>query len=416
MKRKVLKIGAILCGIVVLVLVSICGGRYWRKYYREKKISSSKAVALKAMDLFNDGDTATARLVALCALPEDADDLDEPYAFEAEKTLRMVSAKGERILRGHVDKVNSVEYSPDDRYMVSASDDSTICLWDTQDYELEKTFVGHQGRVQYATFTSDGKYVVSYSNDDKSIIYWHIPDGQMCKRIDVDSDIKGFCLSNAGHRIAYSTAGYDIIVADDAGSQTPVTLKGHMADVHLLEFSNDDKYLFSASRDGTFRIWKLDTGEQIERVETHFGLMSSFLIGGNELLYLSINDSEIMFTIGVIGMELKGGHAQKVNCATFSSDGYCALSASDDKSVIAWRLMDDERFQLEVLMRYDGHTEKVNYAAFSHDGTHIASASDDHTVRVWEFLPLKDLMVRTKNELDGRELTPEELEKYGIKG
>ncbi len=415
MKKKILKICAISLGVIALVAASIILFRYLENRHWEKEMNRSEAIAAKALDLLSSGDTPTARLVSLYALPKNIDKRNSPYALEAEKVLRMASFKGEIVLNGHTDNVNSAEYSSDDRYIVSASGDKTICLWSAEDYTLQKRLVGHQGRVQYATISSDGIYIVSYSNDDRSIIVWNISDGQIHKRIDIDSDIKGFCLSNSGHSIAYSTAENDIIIVDfNADSQYSKTLKGHESDVHTLRFNYNDKYLFSASIDNTFRIWDLSTTEQIEKVDTHYGKISSFFIDGNELLYLAINNNELMFTIGVIGMELKGGHTENINYATFSTDKYCALSVSDDKSVIVWKLLDDKRFQLDVLMKYDGHSERVNHATFSHDGTHIASASDDCTVRVWEFPALPDLVNATQKEMGGRELTTEELERYGI--
>ncbi len=416
MKKKILKIGAIALGVIALVAASIILVQYLKVSRWEKEMMRSEAIAAQALDLVNSGDTATAKLVALYALPKDINKSNSPYALEAEQALRMASAKGGIVLDGHTGHVNSVEYSSDDKYIVSASDDKTICLWSAEDYTLQKTFVGHQGRVQYAAISSDGKYIVSYSNEDKAIIFWNILDGQIHERIDVNDDIKGFCLSSVGHGVAYSTAENDIIIVDiDTDSQGSKTLKGHKSDVHSLEFNYNDEYLLSASLDNTFRIWDLNTGEEYANIDTYYGKISSFYIDGNELLYLAINNNnELMFSIGVMGMELKGGHTQNINFATFSPDNHCALSVSDDKSVIVWKLLKDNRIQLDLLMKYDGHSERVNHATFNHDGTHIASASDDHTVRVWEFRPLQELIDSTKKEMSGRELTPEELEKYGI--
>ncbi len=415
MKKKILKNCAISLGVVALVAASIILFQYLENRQSERDMSRSEAIAAKAFDLLGSGDTVTTKLVSLYALPKNVKKSNRPYALDAEKVLRLASSTGGTVLNGHTDNVNSVEYSSDDRYIVSASDDKTICLWSAEDYTLQKKLVGHQGRVQYAAISSDGIYIVSYSNDDKSIIFWNISDGHLHKRIDVGSDIKGFCLGNSGHSIAYSTAENDIIIVDiNADSQYSKTLMGHESDVHTLRFNYNDKYLFSASIDNTFRIWDLNTTEQIEKVDTYYGKISSFFIDGNALLYLAINNNELMFTIGVIGMELKGGHTEKINFATFSPDKYCALSVSDDKSVIVWKLLDNKRFQLDVLMKYDGHSKRVNHATFSHAGTHIASASDDHTVRVWEFRPLQELIDLTEKEMGNRELTSEEIEKYGI--
>ena len=76
----------------------------------------SRVLAEKASALVDEGDSYLARLLALQALPP-----NRPYTVEAESSLRKAMQHDNAILRGHTDYVNSVSFSPDGKYIVSAS-------------------------------------------------------------------------------------------------------------------------------------------------------------------------------------------------------------------------------------------------------------------------------------------------------
>ena len=46
--------------------------------------------------------------------------------------VRLRSAAGEKVLRGHKDAVNSVAFSPDERYLVTAGRDHDVIVWDVE--------------------------------------------------------------------------------------------------------------------------------------------------------------------------------------------------------------------------------------------------------------------------------------------
>jgi hypothetical protein len=81
------------------------------------------------------------------------------------------------------------------------------------------------------------------------------------------------------------------------------------------------------------------------------------------------------------GQELRTlkGHTGQVWGVTFSPDGTCLASGSDDQTVKVWDAASGQ--ELHALK---GHTGAVSCVAFSRDGTRLASASWDGTVKVWD--------------------------------
>lgn len=68
------------------------------------------------------------------------------------------------VLKGHKRGVWSVEFSPVDQCVMTASGDKTIKIWAISDGSCLKTFEGHTSSVLRASFLTRGTQVVSCGN------------------------------------------------------------------------------------------------------------------------------------------------------------------------------------------------------------------------------------------------------------
>jgi len=118
-----------------------------------------------------------------------------------------------KTLKGHNDKVQSVTYSLDGKYIASGSNDKTIKIWEASSGICIKTINEHE-IVSSVVFSPDGKCVASECSDDKMKI-WEVSSGD-CMR----------------------------------------TLEGHIDSVNSLSYSPDGKCIVSGSDDKTVKIWE----------------------------------------------------------------------------------------------------------------------------------------------------------------
>lgn len=80
----------------------------------------------------------------------------------------------ERILKGHTQRVNSLDFNPTGKYLASASDDKTIIIWNTETGAQEIQLRGHTDAVTSIDFGGI-KYLISGSRD-ATIRFWDIPN------------------------------------------------------------------------------------------------------------------------------------------------------------------------------------------------------------------------------------------------
>ena len=66
---------------------------------------------------------------------------------------------------GHFGDINSVTFSPDGKFVLTGSSDTTTKLWDISTGQEIRTFSGHSRGVNSVAFSQDGKFVLTGSED-----------------------------------------------------------------------------------------------------------------------------------------------------------------------------------------------------------------------------------------------------------
>jgi WD40 repeat protein len=121
-----------------------------------------------------------------------------------------------KTLEGHTDQVNHIILTKDNKYLISASSDKTIRIWNVQTNKLERTLTGHDWKVVTLAVSLNNKYIVSGSNDG-SIKVWDFETGAVIKSIDgVGTKVRGVGISNDFSRV-FAAMHYDLDSFESAG-------------------------------------------------------------------------------------------------------------------------------------------------------------------------------------------------------
>ena len=87
------------------------------------------------------------------------------------KSGMLRSGEARLTLQGHTAGVTGCAVSPDGAFIVSASWDNTLKVWDAGSGEARLTLHGHTAGVNGCAVSPDGAFIVSAS-DDKTLKVW----------------------------------------------------------------------------------------------------------------------------------------------------------------------------------------------------------------------------------------------------
>ncbi|XP_048767458.2 transducin beta-like protein 2 [Ostrea edulis] len=224
-------------------------------------------------------------------------------------------------LKGHSGRILSMDLSPNGKYLITASDDRTVMIWNTKEFSQKehksvrgnveydhatrvkyspdsKAFVcslsnentvrifrigkkdtggignitaafdfekKHSADIIYIGIASNGKFIMTCSSDT-TIMIWSIK-GDVFDSIDTRQMNNSFgAVSPCGRFIASSGFTPDVKVwevgFDKAGNYTgckrAFELKGHSAGVYSFSFNGDSSRMVSVSKDRTWKYWNTD--------------------------------------------------------------------------------------------------------------------------------------------------------------
>lgn len=179
--------------------------------------------------------------------------------------------------------VNSVAFSPDGKWLASASTssdgklslgdrsvDPTIKLWEVATGDEVRTLRGHTFYVYSVAFSPDGKRLASGSRDE-TVRLWDVATG---KETHILKTCNGWALSVAfspdGKTLAVGTRDKTVVLFDVAERKQVCTFTGGHSDwAYAVAFSPDGKRLASGSKDATIKLWDVATGKEVRTLKGH---------------------------------------------------------------------------------------------------------------------------------------------------
>ncbi|GJQ87060.1 hypothetical protein Trydic_g6819 [Trypoxylus dichotomus] len=183
------------------------------------------------------------------------------------KQLNGTDELSDIVLREHRDRIYDLAYITNLNYLVSASQDRTLRLFNLNEYAQKKIYRGHDNPVYCVSTSKNGDYIISGSYDHTARLWSteygntlrvYIGHTQEVTSLDFHVNDLYLCTGSADKNIRMWS------IKDG----NPVRLfLGSKGIIYSVAFSSDGKYLASAGDDKRLRIWDLISGKQLCEVK-----------------------------------------------------------------------------------------------------------------------------------------------------
>jgi len=285
-------------------------------------------------------------------------------------------------LEGHSEPVYDAVFTPNGRWVITASFDKTLRLWDSQSRQSVRTMSGHTGLVLSISVDPDGSRIASGAMDN-TIKIWDVPvNSPITSHGGHQGAVRAVAITRDGQWIISGGSDKTVQVRAATDGKTTRTLEGHLAAVVGIAARIDNLQVATATETGRLRLFTLADGKPVGgAVVAHTGPVTGLVFAPN---------NSFIVTSGTDGLVRKwpntlpatfaaGGHAGAITAVDVSANGATIATASGDKTARLWQRSDGK-----PVRQFEAHPAGVTAIAFSPNSSQLATGSADQIARLFQ--------------------------------
>ncbi|EAS07055.1 WD domain, G-beta repeat protein (macronuclear) [Tetrahymena thermophila SB210] len=272
--------------------------------------------------------------------------------------------------QGHVKMLNNILYSPDDKYVISVSKDTSCIVWDRQNnYQLVKIIKAYtydEDLVDFnmcAAFSMDGSLFVTGCQDKKLRIYDVKKGYESINQITLPEDIFG---------LSFSYDQMYLAVVSNSGLDQTLTVF-------------DVKQNFKQIQKFTSQLRQQMLQTAHKRIEVLLGPARVAFSPDNKYLISTIFDN--YFKIYDVKNQFKfikeiNAHDNFISSIAFSPDNKYFVTGSTDGNTKIWMVEQD--FKLLKVIELDSFEGQITSLAFSKNNKYFANVCFERYCQIWD--------------------------------
>lgn len=305
-------------------------------------------------------------------------------------SLQSEPARLYRQFQAHDDRVTAIAVLPERGWIVSASDDNTVGVWDMRSGAKVHSLEGHESKVKAIATTRDEKYAVSGSYDH-TLILWDMDQGKRLDRLEGHTTLAPTVAldANAQHIVSMDADG-SIMLWDFTRRQHIRTvnrdeLANRTADAPICQIpSLSDRgrlclqawdYLRTSGihLPQGLTIWS-DSDPAKVSAGGRYAILGQEYPNQNSFVLLDLETNTLQHT-----WELPSVHNLSVALAP---DNRQLLYGTLDGTVTLWDIANDQSVD-----SWQAHPTAVTAIAVTADSRYAVTGDESGTIKIWDLEP-----------------------------
>jgi WD40 repeat protein/tRNA A-37 threonylcarbamoyl transferase component Bud32 len=195
------------------------------------------------------------------------------------------------VLRGHLDTVHGIAFSPDGKRLASAGEDLMVKIWDMTTGEEALTLRGHTQAILRVAFSPDGRRLASAGGDLSATLtgevkLWDVTSGPEAQTFLGLRDLISFCLAVSPTGQYFAMGNMDpnkmgpgkelpeIIIWDTRANRQTCVLRAKVQSALHGTFSTDGR-IFALSSQSGVKVYDPSTGRELRSFPLPFDLRTA---------------------------------------------------------------------------------------------------------------------------------------------
>ena len=296
----------------------------------------------------------------------------------AEGELEFAPFIRHRTYAGHHDIVQSLEWSSDSRFFLSASKDLTARIWSLNPEEefVPTTLAGHREGVLGAYFSKDQENIYTISKDGAVFQWAYLQDPNAPEPADDEMED----------------------IDDDSQMQWRIAERHYFlqnnAKVNCVAYHAETNLLVAGFSNGVFGLYEMP----------EFNMIHTLSISQNNIDFVTMNKTGEWLAFGAskLGQLLvwewqsesyilkQQGHFDSMNALVYSPDGQKIVTTADDGKIKVWDVKSGF-----CIVTFTEHTSGVTACEFAKQGNVLFTASLDGSIRAWDLVRYRNFRTFT---------------------
>ncbi|CAD5217869.1 unnamed protein product [Bursaphelenchus xylophilus] len=323
----------------------------------------------------------------------------------------------------HYDWVNDLVLCSNPTYLISASSDTTVKVWNTKKGFCMSTLRTHKDCVRCLAYCSQGTEMIASAGLDRCIYLWDV--NTLTKLTAINNTVTTSSLhgsKNSIYSIAMNPDGKVVVAGstenvlriwDPRTCKKICKLRGHTDNVRAIQMNRDGTQCLSASSDGTIRLWSIGQQRCIGVITCHsdsvWALQTdsnfSFVLSGSRdrsccrTFMNDLNSSEVLFQEDSPIQRLQTNDSDRpthVWTTTWSSN------------INRWPLKRQESFdygndipitfqQPDIILE---GAPSIRQHAVLNDRRHVVTRDTENNIHIWDILQGKKISNEGKRNME----------------